>query len=1292
MQSKKRRNLLSLLMATLLILNVFLPSEISYAKDLNKNDIVTDEKIISLTQDGAAIVDTIDAGKRIKMNSQLALKLIDTTSQNILANKDDRLVIPIHKDLKISRTPAPKEIKDGDTVVGTITYQNDATLGAVAVIDFTLDQGALPEDERIGSIPTLDVSAELEYAGDASDLPKDISLFGKVYRLLPPTPQTRHSLTKTGLLNLKTQSITWTINIVGKDQNDRAMSLSNTKFLDELGAELSYVANSFKVDQKPVSIAADNGGNRVEYLFPAGSGDTVQVTFDTKITDDTFFNQIEKGFNVTGKNSYEAVTIKNHAQLLNEKNEPITENEASVNFTPEWISKYGISHYNAIAKNQDVYTISWVIEVNKDALVMSNAVVKDSLPDGLVFEQAVIEKSENGNWTTVQEIKTDPGESYHLGNIDSMYRITIVTGIDKNKFVNQRKSFENQASLTFDEYSNPINSKDIAEAGLNALGKRPGLNDENGAPHKVALKWEEDGLYAYWHVSVELKNSIQSNKLKIFDVLSFNHDIKDMNNKVPLDLSTVDIDSLPVEIQANLADFSTQNYQAIGQQYVPYSFKSPDGLELIVHSIRKGYTDVAQVMEIYNIDPSKRQTFSYKTKIVDVSLLFPNTQETYSQNEVRNTAVLLDGNKVITHASNRHFNQNSSIYKEAIPAQKIVDLQSPEKYVNATSDNKETNAGQVYNYMDGSVVFRLSVNASERDFDKATVLNTDTGALTPIGMMKLTDKLPMGWSLVPFENGEKFILFAGKERAGLGLKADESKKLDAATIGVELDEQNEEVTFSFTKGLNKSYVILLKAKPSSDTLKDYYAKKHNGGWSMDIRKDHIKESNRVELGSDTWKLNGKAHGLHQYQDVHMKFELLSKKATYEGNGSIRWDIDYKASGADYSKGNENPKLVDKLPVGIELPVDANGELLFGNEYIRIHELLPNVAGEFQSGPFVANAKDYVKYDQVSRTITFTVPEKNKNYRFIYTTDAVENVGNITNSVKIEGDDSAPKNPISANFTVEEIHVNATLERLGALKILKVDSKDKTALLPGAEFELRSHSQKVIRQGATDSNGKLSFIYLPIGEYQLVETKAPAGYELDSKAKKVVIVKDNALRKTKTFVDDKELSKAELTIENVKTNSGSPLIPLQPAQPVPQPPSNSGGGSGGSGNTPNSPIRPDSPSAPQNPNTPESPNAPQPPGGETITDNTVPQGTNQNNPSAQNKVQTSNPAESEIDNNSVPKVQAQTGSKEKTAIQKINRVPKTGISFYYSLIKQASLVGLAFLLIMLTMDWATSKKK
>ncbi|WP_256087835.1 MSCRAMM family protein, partial [Brochothrix thermosphacta] len=53
-------------------------------------------------------------------------------------------------------------------------------------------------------------------------------------------------------------------------------------------------------------------------------------------------------------------------------------------------------------------------------------------------------------------------------------------------------------------------------------------------------------------------------------------------------------------------------------------------------------------------------------------------------------------------------------------------------------------------------------------------------------------------------------------------------------------------------------------------------------------------------------------------------------------------------------------------------------------------------------------------------------------------------------------------------------------------------------LQGAVFELQDAEDKVIESGlTTDVSGKLAIDQLKPGNYQLVETKAPTGYELDS---------------------------------------------------------------------------------------------------------------------------------------------------------------------------------------------------
>ena len=92
-----------------------------------------------------------------------------------------------------------------------------------------------------------------------------------------------------------------------------------------------------------------------------------------------------------------------------------------------------------------------------------------------------------------------------------------------------------------------------------------------------------------------------------------------------------------------------------------------------------------------------------------------------------------------------------------------------------------------------------------------------------------------------------------------------------------------------------------------------------------------------------------------------------------------------------------------------------------------------------------------------------------------------------------------------NLQVEYKVVN---NRLGAISILKVDGSDNSKVLAGVEFELRDSLDNLIETLFTDEDGKAKVEGLLLGEYTLVETKAPKGYAIDGINHKIVLNEEN----------------------------------------------------------------------------------------------------------------------------------------------------------------------------------------
>ncbi len=126
------------------------------------------------------------------------------------------------------------------------------------------------------------------------------------------------------------------------------------------------------------------------------------------------------------------------------------------------------------------------------------------------------------------------------------------------------------------------------------------------------------------------------------------------------------------------------------------------------------------------------------------------------------------------------------------------------------------------------------------------------------------------------------------------------------------------------------------------------------------------------------------------------------------------------------------------------------------------------------------------------------------------------------------------NPIPFTITKGQSQVTSVtaLNSLttGSMELTKVDM-DHRGTLEGAIFNILDHSGKVVREGLkTDGHGKLIVNDLKPGNYQLVETKAPTGYQLDASPVSFTIEKAQAALLQIT-VSNKRLNLHQVEIMN-----------------------------------------------------------------------------------------------------------------------------------------------------------------
>ena len=111
-------------------------------------------------------------------------------------------------------------------------------------------------------------------------------------------------------------------------------------------------------------------------------------------------------------------------------------------------------------------------------------------------------------------------------------------------------------------------------------------------------------------------------------------------------------------------------------------------------------------------------------------------------------------------------------------------------------------------------------------------------------------------------------------------------------------------------------------------------------------------------------------------------------------------------------------------------------------------------------------------------------------------------------------------------------------KTGSFTLTKLDAESKEKLA-GAVYELRDAAGKVVQSGlTTDAAGELTVKDLVVGDYTLVETKAPVGFELSTTPIKVTIVADQSTPLSLTATDDRTPVVTKGSVQLTKTDSES----------------------------------------------------------------------------------------------------------------------------------------------------------
>lgn len=1012
--------------------------------------------------------------------------------------------VPVEGDL-----PVPTEVvKKGDYALFTI--EGFSITGDSSTIDLisngiklgTLEFSSVGENTQIKVVfdgedevfngdfseVSATFNANLEYVGNeqgSEDESYIVTILGKTFTVNVPAIPKVYTGVKTGVK--RGDEIDWKIK-VEVTQGEQNISISGLKLVDDLfnvGAligDFSYNSVDDRTSATPFNPTfVLKEGSKYTLEFPEGVVSPVYVFFSTKIAEDFVTNGTK--------------TITNTARLFDGEVEKVVVSD-SVSFENRWIDKSSSNPEYIMEGGKLVAYVTWFITVNHMGASLPNARIIDVLDPKLQFVESEWYKKSGDNWVSLGSVNTvrPLGDTYYYPEpiLNENIQLRVRTRVNPDENIGHKViSISNSARLEWglDGEEQGVGSGSInVGIGTNPISKSAGNYDVKN--HTIP-----------WTVTVQ--QSDVSVSLRVLDLLVYGSTF-DYGNVHSIEKALGAGSGLEDINKSHLDSIQNSLSPSFRQKYKPGSFTNSQGLTHTVYTLKDedgiAIADLLVVSEGGNtinvsggtLENPQSKSFNFETVVTDPTWYLSNSNRT-----VANTAMLFSANiKLNQRTANRSIAPRA-LFKDMLKADASVDP------LNRKSD-RTTNLKEGFNYEDKSVVFRLFVN--QNGINATGGITTVDGQV--VGNITIEDTLPSGWEFVDIEENVKFYLFNA-----LGTP-------NSMTVGNQIISYENfltsdfntagKATFTFTT-LEEAYVIFVKARPTDATLDVYF----NDNKTTTVTNTLRMTANEGVSVSDT-------------QQIRIISQVLEKNMVKVENGVLRWTVSYRPFDIFQNiQDLDQYRLIDTLPIGLELYTDAFGNLDFSSGNFTVTEMVLTPTGYVASGPVftVEQMQAAISYDFATRKLIFVIPNKDTSYQLNYKTMVTANSGSLTNSVVLEGVSLNSTNT-SSSYIVATADASATMTRNGWVEVDK--SNQNSSKLSGSEFTVfTEYSSLALRKGLTDSQGRLVLRGLPIGNYVLKETSAPTGYIVSEREYLVTVRNESGIIVTsidgKTGADANKIS-------------------------------------------------------------------------------------------------------------------------------------------------------------------------